>query len=285
MKAALLALARLFFAATLLVPSEAQATSCAPPELEPSLERATLVFTGRASVQSETGHQTLVTMTLDRVFKGSAPRKLEVSGGGLKGATFETGKGYLVFARIDPDGQVFAHLCGGTQALPSDWVKRLGSGSAPTTGGKAVAAVPEAGATPNAASDPSSPELAGPEPSAPEAPLGDPVKGPSGADAPPAAPAPNPNATPPPSGGCGSCGVPAQTRAPGALPWLLLVAAVASRRWRARVTPRSGQRAATFTTTASRRIDDGARFPKADSKWSRNARTLGAKNRAAGYTR
>ncbi|MBK7579619.1 MAG: hypothetical protein IPI67_05360 [Myxococcales bacterium] len=222
MKAPLLGL--MLFALLLFVPRTAPATSCDVPQLGSSLERAMLVFTGRATVREDTGNQTLVDMAVERVFKGSVPRKLRVSGGGLKGAMFTTGKRYLVFARILDAGEVVAHLCGGTQQLPSDWVKRLGAGSAPTSGGAPVAAINDAGAA-----DATPVEPVEPAPAAPEAVAVAPTSNTPEADGPRPAPGP-PGVTPPPSGGCGSCGVTSAKGTAAGLPWLILLTALGRRR-------------------------------------------------------
>jgi len=60
-----------------------------------------------------------------------------VLGGGLKGAMFQSGRRYLVFARLAEQPTnlppLFAHLCGGTQQLDaaSAWIPQLGQPRSP----------------------------------------------------------------------------------------------------------------------------------------------------------
>jgi MYXO-CTERM domain-containing protein len=186
-----------------------EATSCAVPELQSSTENADVVFVGTAGKIEQTGHgSTRVLFRVDRVHKGSVPAALTLDAGGMKGATFEAGKRYLVFAilperRSDESSLPFAHLCGGSQ-LASDghaWVASLGAGNPPARTGSPVVSGKSAAPAPSASSTPV------PAPSAPA-----PQPDPSPSAAPPLTiDAPAPSTSPPPpgeqprSGGCAGC--------------------------------------------------------------------------------
>ena len=187
-------------AATLTaLPDHAEATSCVQPQLARSKKHAAFVFTGRVVRELENRPTYMVDVQVERVFKGALPEKVELSAGGMTGATLQKGKRYLIFARREePGAPLFAHLCGGTQPLSqaTAWIEKLGPGSAPTAGAAEVAAPPidpEPEETPPESTEPES--LPEPEPtSAQQSP--EPSPPPPAASAPPAAP---------PRGGCGAC--------------------------------------------------------------------------------
>lgn len=200
----------------------AQATSCVAPELESSLERADVVFTGRATVDRETGIETLARFAVSRVFKGTVPLEVRVRGGGLAGASFQTGKRYLVFAKLEPNGQLWAHLCGGTGAIDPAWLSQLGAGTSPSIGGDPVA---------GSASSPDAQAVSEPAESS-DASSQQPARSPeTGAPAPPAEPSDSAAKPVPPRGGCGACGVgaPVAPVAPVPLHWPSLLLLVAGR--------------------------------------------------------
>jgi len=186
---------------------EARATSCDVPTFERSRDAADVVFVGRATAVAEKGgYATTSTFAVERVYRGETPANVEVEGGGLKGALFQSGKRYLVFGRIVETG-LFAHLCGGTQRADdaAAWIAQLGDGKPP---GTAIA---------------SGKPLAEPPPPSAEAP--------APAEAPPPSPAAPleivPPAPPPagPKSGCGGCAV-ARGPDPSLLPFLALLAAI-----------------------------------------------------------
>lgn len=188
----------------LLWPELARATSCAVPELGPSTDRADVVFV--AKVTAERDHS-VYTLAVERVFKGSATKTVKARGGGMKGASFELGKRFLVFGTLTPnDGEapLFAHLCGGTQLADQakDWIAKLGGGTAP---GKALAS----GAAPSASPDAAPPPEVTPEPQPSASPEPTPDTAPPSSAAPPVVPptSPTPAAAPGASGGCAACAV------------------------------------------------------------------------------
>lgn len=206
----------------LLWPGLARATSCAPPELGPSTDRADVVFVAKVTAHRD---HTLFSLSTERVFKGDVPKGVQARGGGMKGASFEVGKRFLVFGKLTPDdaeAPLFAHLCGGTQLADQakEWIAKLGPGSAP---GKALARGVGPSAPPDAAPPPSAAQ--GPEPA--------PTVAPEPTVAAPPAPAPTPVAPDPPAApavrsGCAACalGTP-WSPANGARPALALLALAA----------------------------------------------------------
>lgn len=215
-------LAALVAAIVSLSAPTARATSCVAPALESSLERADVVFTGSATVDRETGVETLARFAVSRVFKGTVPREVPVRGGGLAGASFQTGKRYLVFAQLDPNGQLWAHLCGGTGAVDPAWLSQLGAGTAPSPGGDPVAGSTSSPDAQTASEPAESSDASAPQPARPPE---------TGAPAQPAEPSDSGANPVPPRGGCGACGVGAPV-APAPLHWpsLLLLAAGRVRR-------------------------------------------------------
>ncbi|GMV14718.1 MAG: hypothetical protein AMXMBFR56_29420 [Polyangiaceae bacterium] len=200
----------------------AHATSCIEPELGPSSANADVVFV--ATVASEKDHS-VYGLSVERVYKGEVPKSVKARGGGMKGASFQRGKRFLVFARLDPsdaEAPLFAHLCGGTQLAEQvrDWMTKLGDGSTPGTtlasGSAAAAPAPEAAPEPVPAPEP--------EP-APE-----PVSAPPLEPEPEPAPAPAPLPAPA-DAGCAACALGAASPGPSAT-WLALGlgAAFATRR-------------------------------------------------------
>jgi hypothetical protein len=166
----------------LVVSSPAFATTCEVPQLKTSTERADVIFVGVVAAETPMGGgMGIYRMRVDRVFKGSVPATVTVSGGGMKGSTFIVGEHYLVFGRVpEPNAarppDLFAHLCGGTEtaARATEWLIALGTGSAPT--GTTVvagsppdvpAAPPSAPAPAAASSDPPAEPQPRTEPTAP----------------------------------------------------------------------------------------------------------------------
>lgn len=224
--------------ASLLLARTADATSCVKPELPTSLSHADVVFVGRAVVESQTGIETWARLAVERVFKGEVPKSVRVHGGGMSGSTFETGKRFLVFAQLADDGQVNAHLCGGTGVVQTEWLKQLGAGRPPkgsralSGNAKDVDAGVDAASTPDAApATPTSAQSSTP----PESPTETPA---TAAGAPTAAPASAPTGEPapaavPPQGGCGACAL-ANQRVPAASLWLAIAIVGVLRRRRRR---------------------------------------------------
>jgi len=134
--------------AALVFTPRAFATSCEVPQLKSSSERAEVIFLGVAAAETPVGGGVSnFRLRVERVFKGSLPATVTVSGGGMKGSSFTVGDRYLVFARVpEPSAprppDLFAHLCGGTQtaARAADWLATLGVGTAPTNAGTAIVA-------------------------------------------------------------------------------------------------------------------------------------------------
>jgi hypothetical protein len=200
-------LAVLLALAALLVSPRAFATTCEVPQLKTSTERADVIFVGVVAAETPMGGgMGIFRVRVDRVFKGSLPATVTVSGGGMKGATFKVGEHYLVFGRVPEPNAVrppdlFAHLCGGTQtaARATEWLSALGTGSAPTGTAIVAGAPPDVPAVP-----PSAPAPAAASSDAPAEPR---------PRADPTAPAPSADTTtatttattPATSGGCAGC--------------------------------------------------------------------------------
>jgi MYXO-CTERM domain-containing protein len=209
----------------------ARGTSCEVPTYEGSLERADIVFVGRA-VKQTPGSLELTELEVEKVYAGEVTRRVTVEGGGMKGAMLAPGKRYLVFAKLltDPGPvRVWASLCGGTQEADAAkaWIARLGDGHAP---GSALAAKTAPPAPPPATEPPAEGEGEGEQ-----------IKEPPGPPAPVEVVPPAPR--PPPSearGGCAGCAVAAGS-GPQPIAWVLLVIVaglrVRSRASRARCRP------------------------------------------------
>ena len=191
-----LALIALACAALVALPDEVAATTCVPPQFESSRKHAAFVFTGRVVRELDNRPTFTVQVQVERVFKGALPKKVEVLAGGMKGATLEKGQRYLIFARPEESGALFAHLCGGTQPISQAkaWTSKLGSGNPPSAEVAAPLSEPE-------------PEEPPPEPAEPDAPAMElPAPTAQGTNPAPPPPAPTPTATPT-RGGCGACSV------------------------------------------------------------------------------
>ncbi len=225
------------------VPKTAYATSCKQPQLQSSKDRAPYVFTGRVARELQNTATLRVEVQVERVFKGVLPSKVEVGGGGMKGATLQKGERYLIFARHDAGSGLFAHLCGGTMpaAQAAQWIAQLGAGAPPTKGARPVAPTPNEGGDED---EPENKNGATPPAEATSAPFAQPPE--TRAPAPHAAPtAPPPSAAPPPPtdarrGGCGACSV-GRADSTGSASWLcLLIASLVARRRPSRAVHRTG---------------------------------------------
>jgi len=208
----------------LLGTSSARATSCAVPELGPSAASADVVFVG--TVVGEREHR-IYTLNVSRVYKGQVTKTVKVLGGGMKGASFEVGKRFLVFARIQlaqsqpVEAPLFAHLCGGTGLADQakDWIAKLGSGTEPgkdlVTGNAPAAPVAGAGSE--------APATPAPEPAPTTAPSAQPPPT-HEAPAPTTAPAPETRAPAraPPESGCAACNLGAPASDTSLEPWALV---------------------------------------------------------------
>ncbi len=126
-------LAALVAALMLLTSRASQATSCGPAGFEDSKEGARFVFSGTATAMGNTGQSPRAEFQVDRVFKGDVAKHVYIESLGMRSASFESGKRYLVFANLTKKGELSASLCGGTRMAPTDWIKRLGPGRAPST--------------------------------------------------------------------------------------------------------------------------------------------------------
>jgi hypothetical protein len=194
--------------AALLFTPRAFATSCEVPQLKTSTERANVIFVGVVAAETPMGGgMGIYRVRVERVFKGSMPATVTVSGGGMKGSTFRVGEQYLVFGRLpEPSAarppDLFAHLCGGTQLAggATEWLSTLGAGDPPTGAG-----------TPIVAGLPSDPPPAAtpiPPPTSGDAPAAEPARPARTATAPPPADTSKtavPPTIPVASGGCAGC--------------------------------------------------------------------------------
>ncbi len=198
--AALLTLAVILFA------PRAFATSCAAPELKGSSDRADVILVGVVAAETPMGGgMGIYRLRVDRVFKGSVPATVNVSGGGMKGSSFTVGERYLVFGKLpEPSAprppDLFAHLCGGTQpaARAADWLAALGAGTSPTAAGTAITA----GST---ADVPAAPQFASAPPAQTEVPPPRPLADSTAPSPPTDSSQATTGSTPATSGGCAGC--------------------------------------------------------------------------------
>jgi hypothetical protein len=135
----------------LLVPAPSFACSCAQMATDGQVKTADVVVRGTVDGRTEAGSDTLVyAVGVDDVFKGSAPREVEVrsaaSGAACGLENVALGREYVVFAYSE-GGELWANLCGGTApASPAlvDAVQRVtGPPTAPAATTPSVS--PEAG--------------------------------------------------------------------------------------------------------------------------------------------
>lgn len=242
---------------SLSLAERAHATSCVPPELGSSSERAELIFVGTAGWSRPSHELTITWFRVEQVHKGGSPESVQVMGGGMTGARFEYGKRYLVFATMLHTERalnqlVFAELCGGTELASerADWIAALGPGAPPgkpgtplipgtpfvryhglpSTAGSPFVSPPT---TPAASSTPSAipPGASTPPPNlaAPNAvPTIEPIAVPTDAVPPPAAPVNTPR-----GGGCAGCATATRTSESPWAPWFgVAVALLATKRRR-----------------------------------------------------
>lgn len=194
----------------LLFTPRAFATSCEVPQLKTSTERANVIFVGVATSETPMGGgMGIFRMRVERVFKGSMPATVTVSGGGMKGSSFRVGERYLVFGRLpEPSAarppDLFAHLCGGTQLATgaTEWLSALGAGDPPTGASTAIVAGPPSDPPPAAT------PLPPPTPSGSALAADPPRPAPTNTAPPPPADTSNaaaPDTIPAASGGCAGC--------------------------------------------------------------------------------
>jgi len=103
--------------AALVFTPRAFATSCEVPQLKSSSERAEVIFLGVAAAETPVGGGVSnFRLRVERVFKGSLPATVTVSGGGMKGSSFTVGDRYLVFARVPNPPRRGRRICSRTSA-------------------------------------------------------------------------------------------------------------------------------------------------------------------------
>lgn len=112
----------------ILVPKQAIAETCAPPDAHEGFHNNDYVFTARVQRTHEAGElpsrleeglhntYTMAVVKIQKVYKGRVFGPMKVYANNYWGAPFEVGKSYLIFANIEGSLMV-APDCSGTMLL------------------------------------------------------------------------------------------------------------------------------------------------------------------------
>jgi hypothetical protein len=121
-------------------PRGAWATSCRGVSHEEALAKNEVVMAARvvAYLNKSRDEPQRVDAIVERVYKGKAPERLVLRGGGMKGASFTVGELWLVFVKAEPEPWV--HLCSGSFVITGELDPIFGGGDAPGPKGSALLA-------------------------------------------------------------------------------------------------------------------------------------------------
>lgn len=109
-------IAVLFF---VLGATEIFACSCKKPrEVEEEHKTAVAVFSGEVISVAQSAGSTKVKIRVEKTWKGSLTKTIEIRGGGMCGYNFTAGKKYLIYASGTTENGLSASLCSRTKNLP-----------------------------------------------------------------------------------------------------------------------------------------------------------------------
>jgi hypothetical protein len=133
---------RLLTAVLCLTAAAMPAAACSCPGKSPkaALEAAAAVFSGTVVFVKKSQADVVVTIKVDKVWKGDVPAQVTVStppNDGLCGVSFKEGDGYLVYAGGQP-GSLSTNICMRTRTLgdAKEDLAAHGAGKSPEKSGK-----------------------------------------------------------------------------------------------------------------------------------------------------